>query len=148
MGCNNCNRTIRATSYAIGSNFTINTDFSINDLDNGMRFILTLPVDLPAMVTILPVRISIKVNGVTTLIPVQDIIGNNLMSDQLRFFPRIRDCRCRNKGIVRIVFGSNPSHFKVLQCLPESSAVEFEEEIDTIVASTSKTTNSNKVENK
>lgn len=135
MSCNDCkcNRVIRATSYTVGNSFNINTNFTISDLDNGMRFILTLPVDLPAMTTIVPVIVVISVNGVTTNIPLQDIIGNNLMSDQLRFLPRIGDCSCNRKGIVRIIYGSNPSHFKVLSCLPESSAVEFEEAQENVV---------------
>lgn len=126
MSCK-CNRVIRATSYTVGNSFNINTDFEIGDLDNGMRFILSLPVDLPPMTTIVPVYVVIKVNGVVTNIPVQDIIGNNLMSDQLRFFNRVGNCECNRKGVVRIIYGSNPIHFKVLQCLPESAAVEFEE---------------------
>lgn len=126
MSCK-CNRVIRATSYTVGNSFNINTDFEIGDLDNGMRFILSLPVDLPPMTTIVPVYVVIKVNGVVTNIPVQDIIGNNLMSDQLRFFNRVGNCECNRKGVVRIIYGSNPAHFKVLQCLPESAAVEFEE---------------------
>lgn len=126
MSCK-CNRVIRATSYTVGNSFNINTDFEIGDLDNGMRFILSLPVDLPPMTTIVPVYVVITVNGVVTNIPVQDIIGNNLMSDQLRFFNRVGNCGCNRKGVVRIIYGSNPAHFKVLQCLPESAAVEFEE---------------------
>lgn len=145
MSCNdcNCNRIIRATSYTVGNSFNINTDFSINDLDNKMRFILTLPVDLPAMTTIVPVVVVIKVNGVATNIPLQDIIGNKLMSDQLRFLPRTGNCCCNQKGITRIIYGSNPAHFKVLSCLPESSAIEFEEEQE----NTSTTSSSTKVKN-
>lgn len=129
MSCNNCkcNRTIRATSYTVGNSFNINTNFEISSLENGQRFILTLPIDLPAMTTIVPVILVIKVNGVTTNIPMQDIIGNNLMSDQLRFFNRQGNCNCNRQGVVRIIWGSNPTHFKVLQCLPASSAVSFEQ---------------------
>lgn len=126
MNCN-CKRTIRATSYTVGTSFVINTDFSISSLENGQRFVLTLPVDLPAMTTIVPVFLAINLNGTAINIPVQDIIGNNLMSDQLRFLHQIGNCDCSRRGVVRIVYGSNPGHFKILQCLPESSAVEFEE---------------------
>lgn len=129
MSCNNCkcNRTIRATSYTVGNSFNINTSFNINKLENGQRFILTLPVDLPAMTTIVPVILVINVNGVATNIPMQDIIGNNLMSDQLRFFTKQGNCNCNRQSVVRIIYGSNPTHFKVLQCLPESYAVAFDE---------------------
>lgn len=125
----NCNRkrTIRATSYTVGNSFNINTDFDISSLENGCRFVLTLPVDLPAMTTIVPVILVIKVNGVVTNVPMQDIIGNNLMSDQLRFLCQIGNCDCNRRGVARIVYGSNPSHFKVLQCLPQSAAVKFDE---------------------
>ena len=53
MSCNDCkcNRVIRATSYTVGNSFNINTNFTISDLDNGMRFILTLPIDLPVTST-------------------------------------------------------------------------------------------------
>ena len=141
----NCNRIIRATSYTIGNSFNINTNFSIRDLDNGMRFLLVLPIDFPAMTTIVPVYVVINVNGVATNIPIQDIIGNNLMSDQLRFLPQRRNC-CRCEKIVRIIYGSNPSHFKVLQCLPESSAVEFENSIE-VETNTLKSTSKQKVNN-
>jgi hypothetical protein len=103
------------------------TDYSINEVDNGERFILTLPVDLPAMTTIVPVYVSIKINGTQTYIPIQDIMGNNLMSDQLRYFPETGSCRCNMRGVARLVYGANPAHFKVLFSLPQSSAVEFEE---------------------
>lgn len=126
---NNCkknNRTIRATSYTVGNSFNINTNFNINEINNGMKFLLVLPIDLPAMTSIVPVYVIINVNGVPTNVPVQDILGNNLMSDQLRFFPTNQNCRCSNQRLVRIAFGSNPIHFKVLQCLPESSAVRVD----------------------
>lgn len=129
---NNCknNKIIRATSYTVGSSFNINTNFNINKLENGMRFLLILPVDLPAMTTIIPVYVIINVNGTPTNIPVQDIIGNNLMSDQLKFLPK--NCRCNSQGIARVIFGSNPNHFKVLQCLPESSAISYDETSDNV----------------
>lgn len=125
----NCkkNNVIVATSYTVGNSFNINTNFNIDQLQNGMRFTLILPIDLPAMTTIVPVYVVINVNGVQTNIPVQDILGNNLMSDQLRFFPTNERCRCNKQGIARIAFGSNPSHFKVLCCLPQSSAVAYDE---------------------
>ena len=127
----NCrkNNVIRATGYTVGTNFVINTDFNIAEITNGMRFMLVLPVDLPAMTTITSVYVAINVNGTPTNIPIQDIIGNNLMSDQLRFLPpnRNQNCRCNQRSVARIVYGSNPAHFKVLLCLPESSAVAYQE---------------------
>lgn len=146
MSCNrcNCNRVLKGTSYTVGNSFNINvTDTNITDLDNGQRFVLILQKDLPAMTTIVPVILVI--NGVNY--PMQDILGNNLMSDQLRFFPQRCSCRGR-EGIIRIVFGANPNHFKVLQCLPNSAAIEFEEDIEETAVVTTKSTVQNKVENK
>lgn len=131
MNCNCNKRVLRASSYQVGNSFNIIVNNpNITDLDNGCKFVLILPIDLPAMTTIVPVIIVL--NGVNY--PVQDIIGNNLMSDQLRFFPQNRKC-CNREGIVRIVFGSNPNHFKVLNCLPNSSAVEFEQNVEVVSTS-------------
>lgn len=142
MNCNcNCNRTIIPTSYTVGATFNINTDFTDSDLENGKRYCLILNKDLPAMTTIVPVYL--QVNG--TYYPMQDILGNSLMSDQLRFFPRnVSPCgRC--SGIARIIFGANPGHFKVLICLPQSSAIITEEAEDVAaVAEVKKATKSDK----
>lgn len=112
-----CNNVITATSYNTSDTaFQINTNFSISEINNCQRFVLSLPIDLPAMTNTVPVYIVININGTSTTIPIQDILGNNLMSDQIRFI-----CKnsCGNR-VVRIVYGSNPAHFKVLQCLPNS----------------------------
>lgn len=131
-----CNRVITPTSYTVGATFNINTTFTDSDLENGKKYILVLNKDLPAMTTIVPVYL--QVNG--TYYPMQDILGNNLMSDQLRFFPRqMNNCGCRSAGIARIVFGSNVGHFKVLVCLPTSSAVITEEVEEATMARAAKT---------
>lgn len=137
MNCN-CNRIITPTSYTVGATFNINTSFTDTDLENGKRYILVLNQNLPAMSTVVPVYL--QVNG--TYYPMQDILGNSLMSDQLRFFPRnISSCGCRTSGVVRIVFGSNVGHFKVLVCLPASSAIITEEVEDfTDVTTTARAT--------
>jgi hypothetical protein len=85
------------------------------------------------MTTVVPVQIIITVDGVSTALPIQDILGNTLMSDQLRFFPRAGTCACNSRGVIRMVYGANPAHFKVLQYLPESAALEYEEAEGTIV---------------
>lgn len=119
-----CNRIITPTSYTVGATFNINTSFTDSDLENGKRYILVLNQNLPAMTTIVPVYL--QVNG--TYYPMQDLLGNSLMSDQLRFFPRsASNCGCGSSGVARIIFGSNVGHFKVLVCLPTSSAVITEE---------------------
>lgn len=138
--CNN--RVITPTSYTVGATFNINTSFTDADLENGKKYILVLNQNLPAMTTIVPVYL--QVNG--TYYPMQDILGNSLMSDQLRFFPRqTNNCGCRGAGIARIIFGSNVGHFKVLVCLPTSSAVITEEveeftDVTTMANTTSKVT--------
>lgn len=116
MSCNcNCNKVIKATSYTAGDNFLINTSYEISSINNGNRFILALTADLPSITTITPVYVAVTINGTSTNIPIQDILGNNLMSDQLKYIPG---------GIVRLIYGSNPVHFKVLQVLPPSSYLE------------------------
>lgn len=118
---------MRATSYTTTPTFNINTDFSVDKLTNRNKYILILPIDLPAMTTILPVYVVINLNGTQTAIPMQDIVGNNLMSDQLRFLSK--NVNGERRGVARLVYGGNPAHFKVLQCLPESSAVEYKESV-------------------
>lgn len=118
---------MRATGYTTSPTFNINTDFSIDKLINRNKYILLLPIDLPAMTNILPVYVVVNLNGTQTAIPMQDIVGNNLMSDQLRFLSK--NIGGTRKGVARLVYGGNPAHFKVLQCLPESSAVEYEESV-------------------
>jgi hypothetical protein len=122
MSCRN--RVITPTSYTVGSTFNINTTFTDTDIENGKRYVLVLNKNLPSMTTIIPVYL--EVNG--TYYPMQDRLGNNLMSDQLRSFPRnVASCGCVSSGVARIVYGSNTGHFKVLVCLPTSSAVITEE---------------------
>ena len=115
MSCK-CNNVITATSYTAGAELTINTSFNTTALSNGERFVLVLPDTIPATTSITTVNITLNVNGTSTTVPIQDIIGNNLMSDQVRF---ICKNQCGNR-VVRLVYGLNPAHFKVLQCLPSS----------------------------
>jgi hypothetical protein len=116
----NCNRKIVSTSYTVGATLNITTNFTDDDIVNGKRYFLVLDETIPPMTTVIPVYL--QVNG--TFYPMQDILGNNLMSDQLRSFPRASSgCSCNCVRVARIVYGSNPEHFKVLICLPQSSAV-------------------------
>lgn len=105
---------LRATSYTVGATaFTIVASPScacrgtLNRLCNGECFRLITCLAFPAVATLVPVYISI--NG--TSYPVLDEFGNTLMSDQIR---------CRRA--YRIVFGTNPNHFIVKQCLEPSQA--------------------------
>ena len=138
----NCKKILKSTSYTVGNSFNINiTNESITDLENCERFVLILTQNLPAMTTIVPVYLVI--NGQNY--PVQDLIGNNLMSDQLKYFPQSRNC-CVQQGVARIIFGSNPNHFKVLQCLPQSSAVGFVETTETVAINNANILKTAKVE--
>ena len=104
---------LRATAYSVGATFTIvatpscTCRGSLNTLCNGECFRLITCLPFPAVTTLVPVYIQI--NGVNY--PVMDEFGNTLMSDQIR---------CRRA--YRIVFGTNPEHFIVKQCLKPSQA--------------------------
>lgn len=105
---------LRAGSYTVGSTaFTINAiqtcpcKGTLTRLCNGEQFKLITCLSFPAVTNLVPVYISI--NG--TSYPVLDEFGNTLMSDQIR---------CRR--CYKIVFGTNPKHFIVRQCLCPSQA--------------------------
>lgn len=110
--CEIRNRIIKPVSYTAGGNFIINTNFTDTDAENRKRYELILTVNLPSMTTIVPVFITF--NG--TNIPMLDDIGNNLMSDQLHTRKRYR-----------LVYGINPKHLTVLNCLGSSAFYPVEE---------------------
>lgn len=98
-----CNYIIRATSYTYtaGSSLVINTTSSAAILYNGASYVLCLYPELPSMSTVVPVYIN--VNG--TNIPLQDVIGNTLQSDQIHPGRKYE-----------LVYGSSPAHFKMRHC--------------------------------
>lgn len=108
--CNCCNtRNFRAVSYTYtaGSSLVINTESTLGTLHNNCMYTLAICTALPAMATVVPV--FIRVNDVN--IPVLDVIGNTLFSDQIH-----------NNRKYSLVYGTNPSHFKMCQCGGVSSA--------------------------
>ena len=100
--CKN-NYILRATSYTYtaGSSLVINTDNTSTTLYNGAQYLLFVCPELPSMSTVVPVYVRIN----DTNIPLQDVIGNTLYSDQIHPGRRYE-----------LVYGSTPSHFKMRHC--------------------------------
>lgn len=69
---------------------------------NGERSCFCIAAEIPASTTVLPVYFEI--NGAT--VPLYDLLGNTLYSDQIR-------CGCTIPG----VWGTNPTHFKLCACV-------------------------------
>lgn len=69
---------------------------------NGERACFCISTDIPASTTVLPVYFEI--NGAT--VPLYDLLGNTLYSDQIR-------CGVTIPG----VWGTNPNHFKLCACV-------------------------------
>lgn len=117
MACN-CNNLIKISSISnTGGSFFMISD-ELQNLANGKRFIVSLPTSIiPTLTTIDPTYIVIDGEN----IPLYDrTIGNFINSDQLRFI--CTNC-CGNK-IFRVVYGTNPVHFKLIsQELPQSGGV-------------------------
>lgn len=86
--------------------------------ENGARFVLLLEHKIPTTKDIYPVVISN--NGEEYFI--QDIVGNYIMSDQLKYFPK-----SLSGNIIRMIYGGNPKHFKLLMKLPDSAYLKREE---------------------
>lgn len=99
--------TTTASAFIIAATPTCICHDPVDTLYNGELFKLVTCITVPAMTSILPVYIT--VNGVNY--PVQDIIGNNLMSDKIH-----------SRRRYRLVFGTNPAHFKLTTCVGTSQA--------------------------
>lgn len=69
---------------------------------NGERACFCIATQIPASTTVLPVYF--EVNGAT--VPLYDLLGNTLYSDQIR-------CGMTIPG----VWGTNPVHFKLCSCV-------------------------------
>lgn len=107
--CKN-NYVLRVTSYTYtaGTSLVLNTDNTSTTLYNGAQYLLLACGSLPTMETVVPVYIRIG----ETNIPLQDVIGNTLYSDQMHPGRRYD-----------LVYGSTPSHFKMRHCCGCSSAI-------------------------
>lgn len=117
MNCRNCNENVlevTSVSVAGGSYFLI-VDSDIIP-KNGCKYVIVIPCRvLPTTTTLNQVFVAINFRNY----PLQDrCIGNNVYNDQLRFVPT----NCRGNKVIRVVFGNNTPHFKVIsQDLPCSS---------------------------
>lgn len=111
--CNLCkSNLIKSIGYTVGATFAISTGFTETDVDNGKCYRLVLCANLPSMSTIVPVTLQFN----SSFLPVMDRIGNNLMSDQLH------TRKCYN-----LIYGANPPHFLVTNCVPNSANLAVEE---------------------
>lgn len=141
--CNNiCPNILEATSAAVsGTSFVFTTNSTITP-KNGARYLLKIPVSIlptDALTTVYPVFVT--VNGVN--IPLQCIIGNSVFTDQLR---DLCPNSCGNI-ILRLVYGSTPSHFKIVShrlCPSSAYGLTAQAVADNNTANTKKTAGTTK----
>lgn len=129
-----CENILRVTSVSTdGSTFT--TDSTITP-KNCCKYIIKVPCSLiPAAASTTITQVVVVVNG--TKIPLQECIGNNVYTDQIRFF-NVDNC---GNIILRVVYGSTPAHFKILnQQICASNAYGTTAATATAKASTKATT--------
>ena len=104
---------IRPVNYIVEENLKLIVKDNL-DLKNGDKVVLIIN-SIPSIEIIKPVVLQFE----NVVCPVQDILGNFLMSDQIRFFPK-----STSGCIIRMAYGSNPSHFKILIQLKESAYLD------------------------
>lgn len=115
--CKCCNENVlEVTSVSISGN----SYFLIVDSDiipkNGCKYVIVIPCRvLPPTTTLNQVFVAINFRNY----PLTDrCIGNNVYNDQLRFVPT----NCKGNKVLRVVFGNNTPHFKIIsQDLPCST---------------------------
>lgn len=117
--CTQCNENIlRVTSISnTGGSFFFVTNSTITP-KNGCKYILKVPCYLLPQTAITTInQVYVTVNKIN--IPLQECIGNNVFTDQIRYF-NVDNC---GNIILRLVYGSTPAHFKIVcQNLPCSNA--------------------------
>jgi hypothetical protein len=101
----NCIKVVSAE--IVTGTLVLTTNLTNKIIRNGKRNVICICTDLPSSASVVPVEITI--NGVN--IPMQDVLGNTLQSDQLA-------SRCAFPGI----WGTNPLHFKLCSCTDRSQA--------------------------
>ena len=108
--CRNCCENIlrvRSVTTGVGSVIFV-TDSTITP-KNDCRYLLKIPCSvIPTTAFTTVEQVYVQVNGVN--IPLQALCGNNVFSDQIRCF-RVDNC---GNIILRLVYGSTPSHFKIV----------------------------------
>ena len=92
-----------------GGELVLTTGLTNRTIYNGERNVLCIATEIPASATVVPV--VVEINGVN--IPLQDVLGNTLQSDQIQ-------SRCAFPGI----WGTLPLHFKLCSCVRKSQASE------------------------
>lgn len=106
----NCRRIFKSVSVTVASGFMV-VDFGtiLNFMLKNLKdYKFIICEEIPIAPSLL--NVQFKINGV--LYPVLTNAGNNFISDQLR--RRIIYCA---------VYGNNPKHFLIKNCLPETSFV-------------------------
>lgn len=101
-----------------GGNLLLNLPTSSLTFRNGERSCIVLCGSAPAGTTVLPVYLAVGTNTV----PVYDMLGNQLYSDQLIY-----------RTAIPGVWGTNPNHFKLCACVDgRSQATATEVTIPTV----------------
>lgn len=106
--CNQCcENVLRVTSVSTnGSTFTTSSTITPK---NGCKYIIKVPCYLiPQVASTTIAQVVVVVNG--TNIPLQECIGNNVYTDQIRYF-NVDNC---GNIVLRVVYGSTPAHFKII----------------------------------
>lgn len=91
-----------ASIASSGGNLLLNLPVDTLTFRNGERSCIVLCSDIPASTTVLPVYLAVGTNTV----PVYDMLGNQLYSDQLA-----------TRTAIPGVWGTNPNHFKLCACV-------------------------------
>lgn len=104
-----CENVLRVTSIsATGGSLFFVTNSTVTP-KNGCKYLLKVPCSLIPQTAFTTIsQVYVVVNGGN--IPLQECIGNNVYTDQIR---------CMNKDncgniILRMVYGSTPTHFKII----------------------------------
>lgn len=108
--CTNCcENVLRVTSVSnTGGSFFFITNSTVTP-KNSCRYILVIPCSILPTTAITTVnQVYVVVNGKN--IPLQALCGNNVYTDQIRCF-KVNNC---GNIVLRLVYGSTPTHFKIV----------------------------------
>lgn len=111
-----CENVLRVTMVSTdGTTFTTTSTITPK---NGCKYIIKVPCSLiPTTASTTISQVVVVVNG--TNIPLQECVGNNVYTDQIRYF-NVDSC---GNIVLRVVYGSSPAHFKIIsQRLCDSNA--------------------------
>ena len=104
-----CENILRVTSISnTGGSLFFVTNSTITP-KNGCKYLLKIPCSILPLTALTTInQVYVVVNGAN--IPLQECLGNNVYTDQIR---------CMNKDdcgniILRLVYGSTPTHFKII----------------------------------